>query len=453
MFNSAILEVVLGLIFVYSLLAILVTQINIVISNIFNLRARHLKNAVRELILDPTIQARFLTHPLIALVKRPLDPNRPLSAQGAERVVESGTSSEVTWIAPSVFADVMVDLISAQAAQAENLYAPLLRIGATVLDPVQQAQLQQIVRQIQTQNAGMDALHQFVAALPDASDRQALAQALADLEAKLLEFGAESGPLITLLQGMRNVESPEFQRALDTLLKTARNIEEARLRLETWFDKSMEQVTETYRRLMQYISLGVGLALAILLNVDTLQLARTLWDDPAIRETLVIAADSALTTGELARQIEAATTGLAEATPAPTQVLPDPNDPGGAADFIPDLTPQPAPTLEDQREALLDLGESAATTALTIENLLSLRLPIGWHYTIVEETAPLALGADPLTDTRNLWNYIPTNNPANWLGLFFRKLIGIALTTIAVSQGAPFWFDLMNRIARGGRSS
>src|SRR5690606_2652645 len=278
----------------------------------------------------PTIQARFLTHPLIALVKRPLDPNRPLSAQGAERVVESGTSSEVTWIAPSVFADVMVDLISAQAAQAENLYAPLLRIGATVLDPVQQAQLQPIVRQIQTQSAGMDALHQFVAALPDASDRQALAQALADLEAKLLEFGAESGPLITLLQGMRNVESPEFQRALDTLLKNARNIEEARLRLETWFDKSMEQVTETYRRLMQYISLGVGLALAILLNVDTLQLARTLWDDPAIRETLVIAADSALTTGELARQIEAATTGLAEATPAPTQVLPDPNDPGGA---------------------------------------------------------------------------------------------------------------------------
>lgn len=451
MFNSAIIEVVIGLVFVYSLLAILVTQINIVISNVFNLRARHLKNAIRDLIIDPTTQARFLTHPLIALVKRPLDPARPLSAQGAERVIESGTSSDVTWIAPGVFSDVLVDLVSAQAQGAADLYAPLLRVANTVLDPAQNAQLQQLVRHAQTQNAGIDALHQFVAGLSDAADRQALAQPLSEIEAKLHQFGTESGPLIALFQGLRNVENPEFQRALDTLLATARSVEEARLRLETWFDKSMEQVTDTYRRMMQYISLGVGLALAILLNVDTLQLGRTLWDDPAIRETLVIAADTARASGDLQRQIDAASAGLAEATPAPP--ISNQPDLSSGADFAPSLTPAPTPTDTERRQALLELGESATATAVTIESILSLRLPIGWYYTPVEPQMAQALGFDPFSDPRNLWNLWPTNNPANWLALVIKKLVGIALTTIAVSQGAPFWFDLMNRIARGGRSS
>jgi hypothetical protein len=39
------------------------------------------------------------------------------------------------------------------------------------------------------------------------------------------------------------------------------------------------------------------------------------------------------------------------------------------------------------------------------------------------------------------------------LGLWVLKIFGIALTTIAVAQGAPFWFDLIRKLTRGGSSS
>jgi hypothetical protein len=139
MLDSSIVEVAVGLIAVFSLLAILVTQINMVLSNLFNLRARHLKRALKALIVDPEIQARLLTHPLIGLVRVPLNPEQPVSAQAAQRISETDTS-DVSWIAPSVFADVMVDLVSAQAGDGRDLYAPVLNVANSVLEPAQQGQ-------------------------------------------------------------------------------------------------------------------------------------------------------------------------------------------------------------------------------------------------------------------------------------------------------------------------
>ena len=45
--------------------------------------------------------------------------------------------------------------------------------------------------------------------------------------------------------------------------------------------------------------------------------------------------------------------------------------------------------------------------------------------------------------------------PADWASFWFRRLIGWVLTIVAVSLGAPFWFDLLNmfmRIRNGGDS-
>lgn len=447
MLDATIIEVVLGLIFVYSLLAILVTQINMVISNIFNLRARHLKAAVRDLITDPTTQARFMTHPLIALVQRPLNPDRPLSAQGAVQVVESNTS-DVEWIEPDVFAGVLTDLVSAQATGDSDVYAPLLRVANTVLDPVNKAEVSALTRRIQTGNAHFEDLLSYITALPDAADRQALLQALNDVESSLQEFGTESNPLINLYRGLRNIENEDFQRALDTIVRTAESLEEAQARLAQWFDKSMVRVTETYKRKIQLISLGVGLALALVLNVDTLQLAQALWGDPTLRQTIVVAADTARVSGALQSQIDAAVAtqnALLNATPtAAPNTLPQ-------ADFVPAPEATPPP-ISDEQQAILELGESAAKSAYTLESILALNLPIGWHITNpVTDRALLLSAVNPLTDARNLWNYWPGNNPEHWFGLLLRKLLGIALTTIAVSQGAPFWFDLMNRIAQGRR--
>jgi hypothetical protein len=272
----------------------------------------------------------------------------------------------------------------------------------------------------------------FVDTLTDQADKQAMIQALNQVEGSIQEFNTASGPLVSLLRGLRNVQHPEFQRALDALLQTAESIEEAKLRLASWFDRSMEHVTDTYRRMIQTISLGVGLALALLLNVDTLQVARSLWDDPSLRQAVVAAANTAAGTSGSAQQPSVPVDASAQA--------------GAGFNPVPEATPQPGAT-NDGRQALLELGESAAAAATTVEALLELNLPIGWYYVPPDPADSSALKARE--DSRNLWNYAPGNNPETWFLMLLKKLAGIALTTIAVSQGAPFWFDLMNRIARG----
>lgn len=447
--NSAIVEVIIGMVFVYSLLSILVTQINMVIVNVLNLRARHLKQAIKDMLSDPNIQAKFLTHPLISLVKRPLDPNRQLSAQGAEKIVESNTT-DVAWIEPAVFADVMIDLVSAQTGVERDLYAPLLRVANTVLDNAERAQVNVAVRMRMQGQSSDDELRAVIMNLQDPAHQEALLQPLNEIQLLKHEFRTESPDMIALLRGLRSVQNEDFQRALDTLLTTAQNIEEAKNRLEQWFDNSMNQVTDNYRRYMQYISLGVGLALAVLLNVDTLQVAETLWNDPALRGAVAVTARASLESGELASQLE-----LVE--PQKTDVVIDAEasaaEVEGADGVIAEATPDANVTGEDVAEAQRRLNESVEATVRTVDNLLELRLPIGWGYApvpLVESRGLLPL--DPFADTRNLWNFWPGNN-AGWLGLLVKKIIGIALTTLAVSQGAPFWFDLLNRIARGGKSS
>lgn len=68
-------------------------------------------------------------------------------------------------------------------------------------------------------------------------------------------------------------------------------ITEFRKSLETWFDGSMQRVTGWYKRKTQLIILGVALILCFALNIDSFGLAKAFYDDPALRETVVAAAE------------------------------------------------------------------------------------------------------------------------------------------------------------------
>ncbi|HRL12442.1 MAG TPA: hypothetical protein PKX07_11225, partial [Aggregatilineales bacterium] len=57
---------------------------------------------------------------------------------------------------------------------------------------------------------------------------------------------------------------------------------------------------------------------------------------------------------------------------------------------------------------------------------------------------------DPRSSGRNLWNMTPAN--PEWLGVLLKKIIGLAVSAVAASQGAPFWFDLLRRLTRGSSS-
>ncbi|MGN7292218.1 hypothetical protein [Rhizobium sp. SAFR-030] len=64
-------------------------------------------------------------------------------------------------------------------------------------------------------------------------------------------------------------------------------IEQTRKALGDWFDQVMERASGVYKRWMSLLSFGVALALTVAMNADTLQIARTFWQDDGLRAAVV----------------------------------------------------------------------------------------------------------------------------------------------------------------------
>ncbi|MAS35759.1 MAG: hypothetical protein CL610_17245 [Anaerolineaceae bacterium] len=422
MFNAAIVEVAIGLIFIFSLLSILVTQINSVIVNILNLKATRLKEQLDEMLSDPVVRAKILAHPLIRMVDTEVGEflltdsyeGTRLTEEVARRMTEN-KKARVDYISQETFVDVLVDVLTENTGQ--KLYEALANVIDKMEPSVEKSKFRQLLRQIQISGTGLNEMRALIETLADPETKKQMLVALNLVDSALDKLKAENSDLIPLLLGVRQIKDKYLETALIAVLNTASNIQQARSKLAEWFEGSMSRATRKYTDELQRFSLVISFLLALLLNVDTLFTARVLWEDPALRTS--VAATALATASELEQDIQ---NGL---------------DPETAES-----------TLEDVQDAV---DEAQAT----LETLLELRLPIGWVIQPVDETTinpDLSLSSDRL-DPRNLWQFWPPNNPDGWLELWVLKIIGLALTTIALAQGAPFWFDMLRRLTRGGSSN
>ena len=136
--------------------------------------------------------------------------------------------------------------------------------------------------------------------------------------------------------------------------------------IEEWYEAAMDRVSGCYKRNAQFWLWIFALILTVSLNVDTLQIAKQMWQEPALRQALVAT----------------------------------------ARNF-------------NQSEASTSPEESFRKLKKEIN---ALPLPIGWP-------AP--------------WCF---PNEQNKLISFFQSLFGWFLTALAISLGAPFWFETLNKL-------
>ena len=154
-----------------------------------------------------------------------------------------------------------------------------------------------------------------------------------------------------------------------------------------WYEDAMERVSGFYKRKLQLITLTVGLLIAVLANADTIAISSALAKDAALRSAVASYAE--------------ASAGAIDPTPAAQ---------GGASNASPD-------------SAFVGMGEARRRIedlTVTIDSLQSIGLPLGWK----------AAG-------------IPDVVSPGWV---LPKLLGILLTALAISMGAPFWFDMLNKV-------
>jgi hypothetical protein len=162
--------------------------------------------------------------------------------------------------------------------------------------------------------------------------------------------------------------------------------------LERWFDQHMDRVSGWYKRHTQTIALITAVGLTFAANADSVSLAKRLWSDSALRSTVVDAAKSRIAMGPPLETVEYTD----PTTPKPSQPI-TPSDPSGAG-----AGPGSANQLSPDEQALLGsmMGWSGERLKLRSQ---------GWL----------------------LW-------------LLFH-VPGWIITALAVSMGAPFWFDTLNR--------
>jgi hypothetical protein len=180
-----------------------------------------------------------------------------------------------------------------------------------------------------------------------------------------------------------------------------------RASVETWFDDSMQRVSGWYKRRSQLIIYIVAAVVAIGLNVDTIRIADRLWDDNALRESVVGAAIE--TVRQPAADGSQTTTDSAAPTPAEC-----------AATDVSETEEAAAA----EGGSFNEVDQAVDETQACLAQVAALQLPIGWS----------AANDDIWTDPFSLESL---QTLGGWLVTFF-----------AIALGAPFWFDALSKLAR-----
>ncbi|MCY3836221.1 MAG: hypothetical protein OXF83_07285 [Anaerolineaceae bacterium] len=414
MFDSGILQVILGLVAIYSLLGILTTEINTLYSYFTRLRARNLRRALEELVPDRAFRAQLLAHPMIRMVDAAIHPAEILTLEQIE-AIEQARAKNVTWVESASFAEAVSNILSASAQP--DFYAPLEVTIAELPNSVEKSRLRELLWQLQGYaTIGLADFRQAVIALGDEEQKRKLLDALNAVEERIGDYSLRSGELLPLLSGVRSIKSSALRTTLQTILGSARSLADANDKLMRWFEDGMQRATARYKQQTQWGSVFIGFLLALVVNADALHLVNSLWNDSDLRQSL-----SARVAGET-----------------------------DALQTLVDETEQRAAGAGDEsfRDTAADVF---GMSVVTIQRLVDLQAPLGWTYVAVTSEMVQAaqwLGEpDPRGRANNLWNYQPFHN-GNWLLLWGRKLAGLLVTTLAVAQGAPFWFDMLKRFTR-----
>lgn len=214
--------------------------------------------------------------------------------------------------------------------------------------------------------------------------------------------------------------SPDTLQQLQSIwTESGRDIEKFRKLLELWFDDTMRRCSGWYKKHTQYILLTIGIVIAVAFNVDSIQIAAKLQKDPELRKIIVQQADNFLKEH-------------------------------------PDLYNKRTPNSTDKQEETLP-SHSATADSITQRGIKLVQLADSLTKADLNKTnGLLGLGYSDFIETHSYTQKKDDNSAkASTLKIAFTvtlkyisTLIGWMLTAIALSLGAPFWFDLLNKLMK-----
>lgn len=447
LFLTPILDVTIGFILIFSLVALMVTQLNAVIGTLLKWRSRQLRDGIRQLITDPSLQVELLKHPLIKLALPEEVEKMFLQAQAQgvsmTQVIQTSDPQRVTYIPNTQFVEALLSVLRERAIkQNEALQQLEALIEALPVGPLK-SDLRVAYRRF-VESPGLASLQSLRQKIESAPNNVEMFTVYDRLEAGLPLTRSQSDGVIGVLQDIQTLADDDLKKVLQTAVGAAKSLDDAKVRLAAWFDDGMQRTSVAFKAKMQWITVLISTILVIILNIDTLHIGRALWQTPELRQGVALVAQAYSTSGALEQNLANAQASLDSVGAAD-------NGQADAASSSENVTPEDAAQDDILNELLLNLQAAGST----LQQIGELQLPVGWENTPLDEQTLAtyeALGMpDPRMNGRNLWNLTPAN--PDWFWNILRKLIGWGTAILAASLGAPFWFDLLKRITRSTPAS
>ena len=241
------LDVAVGLVFIYLLLALVCSTVNESISTYVGLRARLLNTGILNLLSAAPAKTNagvetaksFYDHPLVQGLIRPGSSPDPIDPTKKTRFWQKPRYP--SYLPSRTFVAALTDLARDAEAKLDNV------------DPEEADAARARI------SKAAEGLERSLAAIPNARLSEAM----------LALYRSTGG------------KAEDFQHVA-----------------EQWFDDSMERVSGWYRRKVQWMLFAIATVVIVVLNADTLTTARVLWRDDAARSAIVVKAEAAAREGD-----------------------------------------------------------------------------------------------------------------------------------------------------------
>lgn len=391
--DNNILLILISLVFIYAVLSILVSIITEWLNYYFKERGIFLKDSIYKLLKDPLNKDYgylFYNHVTISGLK-------------------SARDKLPQYISSRMFAEVLIDIIAQQAVHNRKIQVTTSAEGA------KKYKLERT-----------------------------------EIPASIIE---------RFQLGISEMNTSQFTDLMQSFLdKSDNNYDKLKMHIEQWFNDYMDRVSGWYKTKQRKKFLAVGFLVAIFLNVDSLHLLKVLSLDDNLKNRLVESAERTADNLEKDSTMRSNISFLLKST----YVAKSTN--GTDYSQIDSSTIAKVQSIIHQLDSNSRIMDSVGKKELhQLDSAMSLvsdlNIPIGWS----KEVAPLswfrckqARENEPVTmhpsKTPGLISYLYMRNNDCSFENIFKYLIGIIISGVSLSFGAPFWFELLAKFVNIRRS-
>jgi hypothetical protein len=385
MLGSSTFELVLGMVFIFLLLSLVVSTVREAMEARLKTRARHLARGIAQLLGSDQRAREFMEFPLVRALYDGGGKRMPATFKDFTGASFVGSLFVLPWRVVS-----KVDLPS---------YIPKRTFALALM------QLARDPKFLNADDPAPQSAKGFFGHLKGLMPAKAPERKRTTAPAPPAVGAPEPALMAEIKDVLRAHPQSELSMSLQAVLALAKDdVEKAVTGLEQWYDGTMDRVSGWYKRETQHILFWLGLVVAIGMNVDSIFLVKYLNTDAAARNRLALMAVD-FYDNNASRQLALAQVNK-DRVAAGLPALPEP---GVAA---------PAAGASNATRSEVERADQSVREAM--KRLTDLNLPIGW--------------------TQARWDAM--TGVDTWL----RSMVGWLVTAFAVSFGAPFWFDLFSKI-------